>query len=153
MPFRRLFIDTVTASRLDLDAAELAEAERRFNDAASQDRRIILVIVVGGLTMLIGGWTVGLALADGLQTIGVSPGPSTWIASSVTPVTFIAIWFTVFPRLIRRPIRRILRDCGHDVCVRCGYHLVGTDGTAACPECGQRDQPAMGATAPNADAS
>lgn len=48
-----------------------------------------------------------------------------------------------YRRLYTKPIRRAMRDAGHDVCVGCGYLLDGlADDAVVCPECGAGREPA-----------
>jgi len=65
--------------------------------------------------------------------------PSAWLVSIVmigAAVSIVAAWCYRF--LYAGPIRHAMREMGHDICVGCGYRLVGLPpSTMRCPECGE----------------
>ncbi len=65
----------------------------------------------------------------------------------VAGVCLIAAWLYRF--IYVRPVRRAMRDLGYDVCVGCGYRLIGlTDDIQRCPECGHAREPLPHNTVP-----
>lgn len=56
---------------------------------------------------------------------------------------YTGLWVIVFSILLRVSVapvaRRLLRERGFDLCIRCGYWLCGlNDDVIKCPECGRR---------------
>lgn len=144
---KRVFLDDATASRLSLDREEVRALERRLNEHVGADRHARMGIGLGVLAMIAGGWLVGGGLVWLGGTVGL-PRPTTILAAGIiTPVSLIALWFLIFPRVMRRATRRSLRACGHDVCIGCGYLLTGLPADRPCPECGRTSQPALRETA------
>ena len=53
-----------------------------------------------------------------------------------------AAW--VYRFIYTRPMRRAMRERGQQICVNCGYRLIGLDDTVdRCPECGSRREPVL----------
>ncbi len=135
--FREAFLDICTESRLDIDAETLKRIEAEFNAAVEKDRRLIVMILLGVVAMIAGGWIVGLTIMELVRVLGGGRTASIVVAATVTPTVLIGAWFVIFPPLLRRTMRRTLRNCGYDICVTCGYNLTATPSEKPCPECGK----------------
>jgi len=147
MPTRR-YIDRCTDSRLTLTDDEIREINRRMTELGERDPRI-RASGIAGIIFMIGGGCLGGVLLMWLLTSAIGKPASLWIVGLGLPSLLVVIWLVVFGRLYTRNLRRALVDCGHPVCVFCGYLLDGV-GDPCCPECGKTiERRTQGADAPS----
>ena len=135
--FSRTFVEICTESRLDIDPESMKRIESEFSTRLEGDRRVVLMILGGIAAMIASGWIVGLSLVWVVGWLSGDRTASLVIAGTVTPLFLIGLWFLIFPRMLRRTMRRTLRECGFDICVPCGYNLSATPPEKPCPECGR----------------
>ncbi|MEM6959688.1 MAG: hypothetical protein AAF645_28655 [Myxococcota bacterium] len=148
-------IQRATDGRLRLASADRDEVIRVAEKSAEADKpfqRFTLLLIAVVIALGIGG---GFALVSLLQSSGVPRAASIAVPGVVLPVAIIAGFFLLVSGAERRHIRIALRTCGHDVCSRFGYTLIGIepesdtdDAKTRCPECGTPNDP----LAPHPDA-
>jgi len=51
------------------------------------------------------------------------------------------VFFTIWPRYVRRQVIRELQEHDHLLCLSCGYPLAGLSDRHVCPECGRAFDP------------
>lgn len=134
--FTRRSIDRCTDTRLALSDEEIREVAGRVGLAGHTDRHITVATLIGVPMVILIGSGGGLLLLNLLQVIGLTKGQAMWVAGLGLPMVLIVVWFVVFAWMYKRLIRRALVDCGHPVCIGCGYLLEGVAGEV-CPECGR----------------
>ncbi len=138
MPSRR-YINSCTDSRLELTDAEVLEVHERISEYGGKDRRVTIGFVVAITIVNVLGSFGARAIFHWLRSLGVSFAASIAISMLVLCAATIPFMIMVLGGLYRRHVRQALIDCGHPVCVGCGYLLEGTVGEV-CPECGRRHQ-------------
>lgn len=141
---RAVFIDVATVGRLDIDPETVKRVERRIEEIARTDRRLIVIIAIGATTMVALGFAIGSCLLWLGNALDVPRTAGIIISAVGTPATLIALWFSILPRVMRRHVRRTLRECGVDLCSRCGYLREGIEPETRCPECGVVEPIALG---------
>jgi hypothetical protein len=131
-----------------LTAAEQRAVTRLAHEKHLPRRR--LALWTGAMLVL--GW-IAFGLGHGplkalLAPLGVAQA---WLASAViwcALVSIIAAWFYRF--LYAGPVRRAMREMGHDICIGCGYRLIGLPPSIdRCPECGEQREPMAPPSEPN----
>ena len=135
MPSRR-FIDRSTDDRLVLTDDEIREVNDRLRALAKDDPRVIIAIGVMAITVNVVGVYGAMALLRYLVSLGVSQILAILICIAALAGLILPAWVVVVYRVYRRHVRRALVECGHPVCIGCGYLLDGVDGVV-CPECGR----------------
>lgn len=149
---KNYFVDLSTSSQVEFDPDDAKRIDARYNEIMAKDPVAMLVTLAGIVIMIAVGTVVGTFMVKTL--IGAGVGQTTAIVGSViflVPALLI-VWFNVFPRIMRKMMRRALRDCGIDVCIGCGYDLRGHADSKCetcqrplpCPECGRLEQPPLG---------
>ena len=129
-------IDRCTDTRLTLTDDEIVEVNRRVGLVYNTDRHITVAILIGIPMVILIGSGGGILLLGMLQSVGLSKTQALWAAGLGLPLVLATGWIALFSRLYRRHVRQALVECGHPVCLGCGYLMEGVDG-AVCPECGR----------------
>lgn len=135
-----MLLEIFAQSGVELDREQTQAVERRFEELLKASPRTNWLIMAGIAVMLVTGCVIGSGVVEVVERLGGSTLIVGITAGLVTPACLVGIWFLIFPRLMRRGMRQALRDCGHDVCVRCGYNLTATDAAGPCPECGRAER-------------
>jgi len=76
-------------------------------------------------------------IAESAQLVcGLSSGSSTRIGVSAFVCSVAMICWLVLSSRAKWRFFRLLQECGYEMCVECGYRLVGLPTRCRCPECG-----------------
>jgi hypothetical protein len=129
---------------MELTDDQVRRVEKRLGSLVSDSPRFSIVISLAVMGMIVAGFAISEGLMNGAQGLGLSYNVSMAIRIIGTPLLLIGVWFALFPRIIRPRIRRAMRECGLNICIRCGYELEGLSPDTVCPECGKAEQPPPG---------
>ncbi|MCA9296818.1 MAG: hypothetical protein KC983_09875 [Phycisphaerales bacterium] len=144
MARRRFFSEVIAATQAELTADQVRTVEKRLNIVASGDARFGWLVGTFVVAMILIGYIFSEGLMQGAIALGLPYAAAMTIRIIGTPLLLIGVWFALMPRIIRPRIRRAMRDCGLNICARCGYELKGLPPDSVCPECGAEDQPPLG---------
>jgi hypothetical protein len=113
-----------------LGAASSAWFKKRSNTILYSAAIITLAISMAGATVLIGR----LATNSTIYTVLL------WTIAF--PLYLFACHYLIFHLGFRPFLYQILRQEGHDICLKCGYILIDIpNATSKCPECGTERTP------------
>ena len=144
---RRMFVDVCTESRLELDAPDMERVQTRFVELIFRNvwwSAVVLLAFVVTAPVSIG---LGISVRHVVRDLGGGPLAIGITAAIVVSAVLGTGWFVLIPKLLKSGMRQALRDCGYDICRRCGYSLA-QHGSPQCPECGTERE----AKQPDADA-
>ena len=125
---------SVIDRRLPIPAGEARRLNRMF--LAAHPLRVLLALIVMvavpvAASMVIGQVGFGGWLPPVLHVASVGA-----FTVAISAAAFVGVVLLIFAR----PLRRLYRLHGHDLCVGCGYWLGGFETSPhRCPECGRRN--------------
>lgn len=142
--YRRLWLRAVLPGADLSDDQHRRVAEEAFDDVwFSQWYPWYLVVLLCAASV---SWIFIFPIMGGLSTTAYGPasGGATLLLAlvllvllPVVSIVLIEVTFQFCCRiLLGRMTRRAMRRTGIDICINCGYLLIGVDDSAQCPECG-----------------
>jgi hypothetical protein len=121
---------------LSLDDTEVSRVYQRMGALAGSGSQFerSLQLGIGIILPMVLLATFGLRFAFSAFGLGMI---GWWLTLALVSPFALLLWRRIFSRAVVRPMRQALVDCGHPVCIGCGYLLEGVAGPR-CPECGRR---------------